>query len=168
MPKVIELMAGSVSLLTKNNPQAANVLIALDGAKEITFNTSASYAYKDELQSSQIPMRVGKVLFTDDTLWSQGMLHRRDVDNPNKWNVIEQSRERVEGFYKKQRSEKAPSGVSQPPTALINSVAYRKEAKSPLSGSQCFCRVYGGFNADVCEYCLSSLRIWDLTVVFGG
>ncbi len=112
LPKMTIFSAGSLPVPQNGVLQPAKVLVAPDDYVDIPFDAGAYRVYKTELQASKVLLRIETICFTDDTAWMQGMLHKRDPNNPFRWNVIESSKKRYEEFLKKQRSERLPTKAS--------------------------------------------------------
>jgi hypothetical protein len=104
LPKVTHISAGSSPYSPKGTLEPAKTLVAPDGFTEIMFKENAYDGYKYELQASKVHVRVGMVFFTDDTAWKEGVLLRRDLNNPNRWLVIKESEKRLEEFLRRQGS----------------------------------------------------------------
>ena len=115
VPRVTELSAGSLPIARNGILSPAKTLVGPDGVTDVSLNDAAYDTYKNELQGPRIKVRIGSVFFTDDTSWKQGMLHKRDPSNPNRWIVVESSRERLEEFYKKLRSGRLLGNYFAPP-----------------------------------------------------
>ena len=137
LPKVTEFSAGSLPILNNDLLTPARTLVAPNNYIDIKFDDSAYKKYKTELQVSKVFIRVGKIFFTDDTLWSQGMLHRRDPNKPNRWNVIDSSRLRVEEFYKQKSSTRPQSRLLQGSVISLQTVSYRPATKKTSLSRQC-------------------------------
>ncbi|MFY9557970.1 MAG: hypothetical protein WAV20_06305 [Blastocatellia bacterium] len=102
LPRVTGLSAGFSPFSPNGISPRAETFVAPDDFGEIVLSDTAYNAYKHELQASTILVRVGLVVFTDDTAWSEGLLLKRDAKTPNRWVVVEESQKRLEETLKKQ------------------------------------------------------------------
>ena len=162
LSKVTEFSAGSLPILNNGLLTPARTLVTPNNYMDIKFDDSAYKKYKTELQVSKVYIRVGKIFFTDDTLWSQGMLHRRDPNKLNRWNVVDSSRLRVEEFYKQKSSTRPQSKLLQGSVTSLQAVSYRPATKKPSLSRQCLeCYQYGGIDMVPCEYCFDAIKTYE-------
>ena len=151
-PRITSFSKG-VLPVSRDIPVApGNTLVAPDTFIEIPFTNEQFQIYKDYLQVSSLQVSVGSVFFTDDTLWMQGVLYTRDTKNPNKWNPVKSSVERLEKYYLQKRTQSLmqPLGMS-PRTSFpaLKPAAYKSENKGVLEEN---CRILSDAEWFMCDY----------------
>ncbi len=154
-PRITAFSIGSLPVSRNQLVQQAETLVSPEAFIDIPLPQKQYEIYKDYLQVSSLEVSIGQVFFTDDTLWTRGVLYTRDPKNSNKWNPIKSSVEKVEEFYLQKRQQRLTQSPDKPPKSSLltyQPVAFKSKTKSIPSKALLDCHILSDSHFYQCDY----------------